>query len=58
MKPNTAKAVAHASQKVLRQCSRLLPQRLRAHLDSRLFYAIFQVSRVTNDHYPTATENK
>ncbi|MEE2750993.1 MAG: hypothetical protein VX519_06160 [Myxococcota bacterium] len=58
MKPNTAKAVAQASQRVLRQCSRLVPQRLRAHLDSRLFYAIFQVSRVTNDHYPTASDTE
>ena len=58
MKPKTANAVAQASQKVLRQCARFVPARLRAHMDSRLFYAIFQVSRVTNDHYPTAPENQ
>jgi hypothetical protein len=28
-----------------------LPQRIRRALDDRLFSAIFQVTRVTNDHY-------
>jgi hypothetical protein len=30
---------------------RRLPQRIRRGLDDRLFSAIFQVTRVTNDHY-------
>ena len=30
---------------------RALPNRLRKLLDDRLFYAIFQLTRVTNDHY-------
>lgn len=28
-----------------------LPQRMRRRLDDGLFYAIFQVTRVTNDNY-------
>jgi hypothetical protein len=31
---------------------RALPARLRKLLDDRLFYAIFQLTRATNDHYP------
>ena len=31
---------------------RALPTRLRKLLDDRLFYAIFQLTRATNDHYP------
>lgn len=30
----------------------LLPPSVRQRLEDRFFYAIFQVSRVTNDHYP------
>lgn len=30
---------------------RLLPRRLRRILDDRFFGAVFQVTRVTNDHY-------
>lgn len=58
MKQNTANVVANTTQRLLQQCARFVPSRLRRHLDSRLFYAIFQVSRVTNDHYPTARDNK
>jgi hypothetical protein len=30
----------------------LLPAEARARLEDRFFYSVFQVSRVTNDHYP------
>lgn len=30
---------------------RLLPRRLRQSLDDRAFGAVFQLTRVTNDHY-------
>ena len=36
-----------ATKKVLYQLGRIL----RRGLEKRLFYAIFQVTRVTNDHY-------
>lgn len=37
----------------LRLARQLVPERLRRALEDRLFYAIFQVTRVTNDAYPT-----
>ena len=30
----------------------VLPADARARLEDRFFYSVFQVSRVTNDHYP------
>ncbi len=32
---------------------RLLPPRIRKHVEDRVFYAIFHLTRVTNDHYPS-----
>lgn len=29
-----------------------VPQRIRKNIDDRFFYAIFNLTRVTNDHYP------
>lgn len=34
-----------------RRSVRLLPQRVREIAEDRLFYSIFQLTRVTNDHY-------
>lgn len=36
----------------VRLVGKAIPKPLRAHLEDRLFYAIFQVTRVTNDAYP------
>ena len=38
----------------LRTLTRVLPAPLRRHLDDRVFYAVHQLTRVTNDHYPGA----
>lgn len=36
----------------VRLVGKAIPKPLRDHLEDRLFYAIFQVTRVTNDAYP------
>jgi hypothetical protein len=47
---------AHLVARVLvgagRRVAAALPPQVLQRLEDRLFYAIFQVSRVTNDHYP------
>ena len=34
-----------------------VPQRIRKNIDDRFFYAIFNLTRVTNDHYPERDDN-
>jgi hypothetical protein len=53
MEREKAHTVARTAHAVLERCARWLPATVRTRLDNRLFYAIFQVSRVTNDHYPS-----
>jgi hypothetical protein len=53
MEKEKAHTVARTAHAVLERCVRWLPTAVRTRLDNRLFYAIFQVSRVTNDHYPS-----
>ena len=36
----------------VRLVGKAIPKPVRDHLEDRLFYAIFQVTRVTNDAYP------
>lgn len=36
----------------VRALARLVPAPLRARLEDRVFYAVFQMTRVTNDAYP------
>ena len=31
---------------------RVVPERIRKNVDDRFFYAVFNLTRVTNDHYP------
>jgi hypothetical protein len=31
---------------------RMVPAKLRKNLDDRFFYAVFNLTRVTNDHFP------
>jgi hypothetical protein len=37
----------------VRLVGKAIPKPVRDHLEDRLFYAIFQVTRVTNDAYPS-----
>ncbi|MEC7240920.1 MAG: hypothetical protein VXW32_06745 [Myxococcota bacterium] len=30
----------------------MVPRRIRKSVDDRFFYAVFNLTRVTNDHYP------
>ncbi len=53
MEREKAHTVARTAHAVMERCARWLPAVVRTRLDNRLFYAIFQVSRVTNDHYPS-----
>lgn len=40
----------------LRAAARAMPVRWRSELEDRLFYAIFQMTRVENDAYPRREE--
>lgn len=44
--------LAEAAFRLGRGVVRLMPERLKRKLDDRFFYAVFQVTRVTNDAYP------
>jgi len=48
-------AAARAMVQVLRAALRRVPAPVRRRLDDRVFYAVHQLTRVTNDHYPGAT---
>lgn len=47
----TARAIFAPARALLRRA----PPELRERLEDRLFYAIFQLTRVTNDAYPGTT---
>ncbi len=48
---SAAERAARLTLSVGRAAARLLPRRLREAIDDRVFGAVFQVTRVTNDHY-------
>lgn len=52
MQTRLADHLANALFLPARLVRRALPRSVRDHLEDRLFYAIFQVTRVTNDAYP------
>ncbi|MCK6519824.1 hypothetical protein L6R49_00125 [Myxococcota bacterium] len=52
MQTRLADHLANALFLPARLVRRALPRSVREHLEDRLFYAIFQVTRVTNDAYP------
>lgn len=52
MKPKTAHRIAQLAMFPLRAAARAMPARWRTGLEDRLFYAIFQMTRVENDAYP------
>jgi hypothetical protein len=52
MQTRLADHLANALFLPARLARRALPRSVRDHLEDRLFYAIFQVTRVTNDAYP------
>ena len=37
---------------------RVVPGRIRKSVDDRFFYAVFNLTRVTNDHYPMRARSK
>jgi uncharacterized membrane-anchored protein len=47
------KILTQASRSAARIGAKALPSQLRKRLEDRFFYAIFNLTRVTNDHYPT-----
>ena len=51
MDSRNAGRIARGLIKVARAGSRVLPDRLKKHLEDRVFYAIFNLTRVTNDAY-------
>ena len=52
MRRDIALALGRGVVRVSRRLSRLVPQRAKEALDDRVFYAVHQLTRVTNDHYP------
>ena len=57
----SALAVGKAVISGLKAAGRLLPSRLRRGIEDRIFYGIFNVTRVMNDHYgwrPEAEEEE
>lgn len=58
MKARTSEQLARALFLPLRLARQLVPHAVRARLEDRLFYAIFQVTRVTNDAYPAQRAGK
>ncbi|MCB9762648.1 MAG: hypothetical protein H6739_22805 [Alphaproteobacteria bacterium] len=52
MDPHRARRIARALFTPARALARALPEPARRAIDDRLFYAIFNLTRVTNDAYP------
>ncbi len=47
-----ALALGRGVVRVSRGLSKIVPRRAKEALDDRVFYAVHQLTRVTNDHYP------
>jgi len=51
MDSSRAERLAHRLFRVGGTLKRMVPEQIRKNLDQRLFYAIFNLTRVTNDDY-------
>jgi hypothetical protein len=55
-KPSKAPVLSRARAAIGRALLRAVPQGVKKRLDDRLFYAIFHLTRGTNDHYPQSPQ--